>query len=321
MTRAVTIPEFGGPDVLRHAEVEPPRPGPGEIALDVECSGVNYAEVLFRQGLVDVPLPYVPGIEAAGRVRELGPGVTGVEVGQRVAALTMTHGGGYGEVAVTDANLVVPVPENLSTAEAAVIPSNTTTALLVLDAVARLREGESVLVHAAAGGVGTQLGQVARLLGAGRVVGTVGSAAKIEVARRSGYHEVLVREDFLRTAPRDEFDVVVDPVGGAVRRPGLDALRMGGRLIAMGNVSGGADVAFDANELWFSGKGVLGFNLGGLSASRPQEVGPALRRAVAEVAAGRIRVELTGEFPAAQAAQAHRELESGASTGKFVLHH
>ena len=249
----------------------------------------------------------------------LGDGVQGLEVGQRVTALTMTHGGGYGEVAVTDAQLVAPLPDKLDSSVAAAVPSNSTTALLILESVARLRTGESVLVHAAAGGVGSQLGQVARLLGAGRVVGTVGSKEKVATAKGFGFDEVILRDEFTGSGANGEFDVVVDPVGGSMRRASLDALQLGGRLVAMGNASNGDDVAFNANELWFSGKGVLGFNLGALSATKPAVVGPALRSVVVEVAAGSVKVDVTARFGAADAAQAHRELEAGRTIGKLVL--
>ncbi|WP_245607184.1 quinone oxidoreductase family protein [Pseudonocardia spinosispora] len=158
----MTIPHFGGAEVLEYAQVATPTPGPGEITLDVSHAGVNYAEILFRQGAVDVPLPFVPGIEATGRIRELGEGVSGLRVGERVAALTIVHGGGYGSVAVLDARLAVPLPEDADPELAAAIPANSTTAWLVFEQVAQLRKGERVLVHAAAGGVGSQLGQVAR---------------------------------------------------------------------------------------------------------------------------------------------------------------
>ncbi|MFK0293898.1 zinc-binding alcohol dehydrogenase family protein [Streptomyces sp. NPDC090442] len=321
--RAVTIPRFGGPEVLEYTEIEAPTPGPGQVAIDVTHAGVNYAEILFRQGAVDVPLPYVPGIEAAGRVRALGDGVTGLRVGQPVTALTMTMGGGYGEVAVTDARLVAPLPDDADLALLAAVPSNSTTAWLVLGEVARLREGERVLVHAAAGGVGSQLGQVAKLLGAGQVVGTVGSPEKLEKAAAFGYDKVVLRDELTDSVEEltggSGFDVAVDPVGGGARRASLDALARGGRLIAMGNASGADAVHFDANELWFSGKGVLGFNLGALSGERPEAVAPVLRRAVDAVLDGALRVEVGEVLELRDAARAHRHIETGRSTGKQVL--
>jgi NADPH:quinone reductase len=324
--RAVTIPTFGDADVLTLQQVEEPDLLPGQVSVDVAYAGVNYAEVLYRRGAVDVPLPFVPGIEVSGRIRAVGEGVEGLGPGQAVAALTIVDSGGYAEVVVTDARLVVPLPGAWSADElalAAAIPSNSTTALLVLDEVVRLRGGETVLVHAAAGGVGSQLGQAARMLGAGKVVGTVGSEAKLKAAMAFGYDQVLLRdagsEQLAEAAGGGGFDVVIDPVGGASRRQSFELLALGGRVVAMGNASGADDVAFGANELWFASKGLLGFNLAAMSQAYPARVGSALRRAVAAVGAGEMRVELTERLPLEQATEAHRRVESGATTGKLVL--
>lgn len=322
---AVTIPEFGAAEVLRRATVRVPEPGPGQVAIDVAWAGANFAEILYRRGVVDVPLPFVPGIEVAGRIRAVGEGVEGLTVGQPVAALTIVDSGGYAEVVITSAALVAPLDGlDLAMDTAAALPSNSTTAFLVLDRVARIEPGESVLVHAAAGGVGSQLGQAARLLGAGRVVGTVGSEAKIDSARSFGYDEVILRDRLAdvgavaAVAVAGEFDIVVDMVGGPARRASLDLLAPMGRLVVMGNASGAEDIGLPANELWFTNKTVSGFNLAAFAAAFPHETGRALRRAVAAAAKGELRVE-TEALPLARAAEAHRRIESGATTGKLVL--
>lgn len=313
---AVTIPEFGEAEVLRTDEVAIPEPGPGQVSIDVAYAGANFAEVLYRRGVVDVPLPFVPGIEVSGRIRAVGEGVEDLTAGQPVAALTIVDSGGYAEVVVTSADLVAPLDGlDLGLDVAAALPSNSTTAFLVLDRVARIEPGQSVLVHAAAGGVGSQLGQAARLLGAGRVVGTVGSQAKIETARGFGYDEVILRD---RLAEAGEFDIVVDMVGGPTRRASLDRLAPMGRLVVMGNASGAEDVGVPANELWFTNKTVSGFNLAAFSAAFPEEAGRALRRAVEAAAKGSPRVQVE-TLPLARAAEAHRRIESGATTGKLVL--
>ncbi|MGW1838499.1 quinone oxidoreductase family protein [Streptomyces sp. BBFR2] len=313
---AVTIPEFGEAGVLRTVTMAAPEPGPGEVTVDVAFAGANFAEILYRRGVVDVPLPFVPGIEVAGRIRAVGEGVEGLSAGQPVAALTIVGSGGYAEVAVVPADLVAPLDGlGIGLDAAAALPSNSTTAFLVLDRVARIEPGESVLVHAAAGGVGSQLGQAARLLGAGRVVGTVGSEAKIGTARSFGYDEVVLRDE---VADAGEFDIVVDMVGGPARRGSLDRLAPMGRLVVMGNASGAADVGIPANELWFTNKTVSGFNLAAFAAAFPAETGRALRRAVAAAAAGDLRVR-SETLPLARAAEAHRRIESGTTTGKLVL--
>ncbi|GAA3439263.1 quinone oxidoreductase family protein [Kutzneria kofuensis] len=314
--RAITIPEFGEAEVLRFAGVDIPEPGPGQVAIDVAYAGANFAEILYRRGVVDVPRPFVPGIEVSGRVRAVGPDVEGLRVGQPVAALTIVDSGGYAEVVVTAAALVVPLDESdLDLRVAAALPSNSTTAFLVLDRVARIEPGESVLVHAAAGGVGSQLGQAARLLGAGRVVGAVGTPAKIDAAKRFGYDDVVLRDELDGAG---EFDIVVDMVGGPSRRAGLDRLGPMGRLIVMGNASGAADVGISANELWFTNKTVSGFNLAAFSAGHPEQAGTALRRAVAAAGRGDLRVEVETR-PWDQVVDVHRRIETGATTGKIVL--
>ncbi|MEV5827669.1 zinc-binding dehydrogenase [Spirillospora sp. NPDC052242] len=312
--KAVVVPEFGEAGVLALADRPVPEPGPGQVAIDVAYAGAGFAEILYRRGVVDVPLPFVPGIEVSGHVRALGEGVDGLAVGQPVAALTIVDGGGYAEVAVTSADLVVPL-DGLALDVAAALPSNSTTAFLVLDRVARIEPGESVLVHAAAGGVGSQLGQAARLLGAGRVAGTVGAEAKIETARGFGYDEVLLRD---RAAGAGPFDVVVDMVGGPARRASLDLLAPMGRMVVMGNASGADDVGVPANELWFTNKTVSGFNLAAFAAAHPRQAGLALRRAVDAAARGRLRIQVE-TLPLGRAAEAHRRIESGATTGKLVL--
>ncbi|GAA1548700.1 zinc-binding dehydrogenase [Actinomadura kijaniata] len=311
--RAVTVPAFGDAGVLAVADVKAPEPGPGQVSVDVAYAGANFAEVLYRRGPAEVPLPFVPGIEVSGRIRAVGPDVEGLRPGQPVAALTIVDGGGYAEVAVTSADLVAPL-DGLPLDVAAGVPSNGTTAFLVLDRVARIEPGESVLVHAAAGGAGSQLGQAARLLGAGRVVGTVGSPAKVEVARAFGYDEVVLRD----RGPDGRFDIVVDPVGGPSRRASLDLLAPMGRLVVMGNASAAADVGLPANELWLTNRTVSGFNLAAFSAAFPGDAGRALRRAVAAAGSGDLRLQVE-TLPLAEAAEAHRRIESGATTGKLVL--
>jgi NADPH:quinone reductase len=316
--RAMAISRFGGPEVLTEITLDAPEPGPGEVTIDVAWAGVNFAEVLYRHGVVDVPLPFVPGIELSGHVRAVGPGVSGLDRGAAVAALAVVKSGAYAEQVVVDARLVVPLrgsDPDLRTA--ATIPSNSTSAILILERVARLSAGERVLIHAAAGGVGSQLGQVARSLQAGSVVGTVGTEEKLAIAQGFGYDDVILRTQLRADARR--FDVVVDPVGGSMRRASYDALTLDGRLIAMGNASDTSDVTFGANELWLDGRTIAGFNLAAFAAAAPEQTSAALARAVRAVEDGVLRVETSAEFALEDAAKAHEQIESGQSTGKMVL--
>ncbi len=321
--RAVVIPRFGGPEVLEVRDLPEPEPGPGEATVDVAYAGVNHAEVLYRRSDVDVPLPFTPGIEVAGHIRALGSGVTGLRAGQPVAALTTVDSGGYAEVVRVAAPLVFPLDTlapDLDLAAAAAFPSNTTTALLVLSTVARLQKGERVLIHGATGGAGSVLGQMARALGAGQVIGTVGSPDKVDAAKALGYDTVLLNDGFADALPDATggagVDVVVDPVGGEAPTRSLATL---GRLVAMGNASNADDVTVSANDLWFSGRGVLGFNLALLSARSPGRVRAAGEEALRLVARGAVRVDVTDVLPLDQAAEAHRRIEARAVRGKLVL--
>ncbi|NIK67790.1 MULTISPECIES: zinc-binding dehydrogenase [unclassified Paenibacillus] len=325
--RALMIPRFGDAEVLTMTHLKAPVPGPEEVTIDVAYAGVNYAEVLFRKGGVpNLPLPFVPGIEVSGTIREIGEKVTGFRPGQQVAALTIVGGGGYAEVVKVPAELVFPLGEaggQVSMESAAAFPSNVTTAYMILTQVARVRHGETVLVHAAAGGVGSAIGQVAKALGAGFVIGTVGSADKLDYAKGLGYDEVYLRENFEalvseRTGGQG-VDVVVDPVGGLMREASMRLLKPLGKLIAMGNASDAEDVRQSLNELWFASKTVSGFNLQLLSMTAPQLVAESARKALALVAGGKVKVDVTGVLPLHEAGEAHRLIEDRKSTGKLVL--
>ena len=321
--RTNSIVRFGGPDVLTMVDKSVPTPGENEVAIDVVAAGVNFAEILYRRGIAPhVALPFTPGIEVAGIVRAVGAKVFHLSVGQRVAALTIVNSGGYAEVAVTHAALAVPIPEALDWHVAAGMPSNATTAVMVLRDLARLQPGERVAIHAAAGGVCGALRQVDKLLGAAHVTGTVGSSDKIAYARQFGFDDVVAIDalaDRNHALAKEGFDLIVDPVGGDVRTLSIGMLKPGGRLVAMGNASDASAVQVSSNDLWLSSKSVLGFNLHLLSATYPERVGQALLHAVEHVVQNRIRIDVTQTLPLEEAAQAHRKIEARQSLGKLVL--
>lgn len=361
--KAMQITSFDGPAGLKYAEAPVPEPGPEDVALDVEYAGVGYIEALLAGGLIDLPLPYVPGLEAVGRVRSLGSltadarsqtdtrANAGVEAaadadadchadadadgeagfsspvlysplkpGDPVVALTINRGGAYGQVAVTNANLVAPLPPGMDPALAAAVPANTTTALVALERIAHLKPGEHVLVHAAAGGLGSQFGQIARLLGAARTVGVVGSEAKRRAALDLGYDEVWLRSE-LGDAAGGQFDVVVDPVAGPTRQSSLDLLRLGGRLLAVGDAAQAGDPMVSSNSLWLRGVGVLGFNLGAFTAANPRTTGVYLRRALNLAASGEVTVHIAERAPIREAPRVLADMAAGATVGKAVLVH
>lgn len=373
--KAMQITSFDGPAGLKYAEAPAPEPGPEDVALDVEYAGVGYIEALLAGGLIDLPLPYIPGLEAVGRVRSLGsraadarshsdaranagveaaadadadghagadgeagtdadgeadadveaglssPGLhSPLKPGDPVVALTINRGGAYGEVAVTNANLVAPLPPGMDPTLAAAVPANTTTALVALERVAHLKPGEHVLVHAAAGGLGSQFGQIARLLGAARTVGVVGSETKRRAALDLGYDEVWLRSE-LGDAAGGQFDVVVDPVAGPARQTSLDLLRLGGRLLAVGDAAQAGDPMVSSNSLWLRGVGVLGFNLGAFTAANPRTTGVYLRRALNLAASGEVTVHIAERAPIREAPRVLADMAAGATVGKAVLVH
>lgn len=318
--KAIQIISYNGTNGLSYDDVPAPELGPNQIALNVEFAGANYVEALFAGGLAPIPLPWIPGIEASGRVRAIGANVTDLAVGDQVAALTINEGGAYGQIAVTHSGLVAPLPLGMDPALAATVPSNTTTALLALERIAHMKSGEHVLVHGAAGGLGSQFGQIARLLKAGRVVGVVGSEAKRQAALDFGYDEVWLRDELETVAPA-QFDVIVDPVSGPARLLSMGLLRLGGRLLTVGDAAQAGDQLISSNTLWFSGIGVHGFNLGALSAADPHLVGNYLRRALAFVAAGEVMVRVTERAPIQDTPRILAALRAGVTIGKTVLAH
>jgi NADPH:quinone reductase len=320
--RAVRISHHGPPGVLDLVDVgAPPPPAPGEVTIDVAYAGVNFADTMFRRGTVRVPLPVVPGIEVSGWIRDVGTGVTDLSPGQPVAALTIVNYGGYAEIVTVDARLVAALPhdDDELLVIAAGTPSNTTTAIMSLER-ARLGAGETILVHSAASGLGSQFGQLAARSGPAAIIGTVGTADKFDAARSFGYTTVLLRDEWLAApASFGRPEVIVDPVGGPCRIAGINVLGPDGRIVFIGNASNGSDIGIGANELFLTSRTAAGFSLGAISADRPSSVTPALAAAIQLAVDGAVRVDVNTVLQLEQAIEAHRRIESGATTGKTVL--
>jgi NADPH2:quinone reductase len=330
---AARMHRTGGPDVLVVEEVPVPEPGPGHVRIRVESAAVNFADVVRRRGGTypfPTPLPFVPGSEVAGVVESVGDGVDPALVGTDVLAMVGHGDGGYAELAVTAAQQVVPRPAGLSADEAAGICVAGTTASLLLGEVGRLQPGETVLVPAAAGGVGGLTVQLARHLGAGLVVGVVGSRDKVGTARDHGAHEVLLADDpDLVDRVRDltggrGVDLALDMAGGASPGRALGVLAPFGRLVVFGAASGEpVQLTGEQVSRWLLDpaldQSVTAFNLGAWFGARPQVAGAALGRVLGLVAAGALRVPVGHVLPLSQVAQAHALLESRRTTGKVVL--
>ncbi|MET7934756.1 zinc-binding dehydrogenase [Streptomyces sp. NPDC005322] len=320
--RAIVVEEYGGPEVLRLAEAADPSPAPGQVTLDVAYAGINFAELKARSvGYRVSALPFVPGLEASGRIRALGEGVTGLRVGQEVAAFMPS--GAYAETVAVPADTVFALPEGVSPRTGATLPTVLPTAHALLHEVGRVREGETVLIHGAAGGVGTVAGQLARLAGADKVYGVVSRPEKAEEALKYGYDEVFVGdrfpEDIRRATGGRGVDLALDPVGGDTLRRSLAATAVFGRLVSFGNASGEAPWQVGQSELYPGSRTVSGFSILELAQAAPAALRALAGRAFATVARGEVELPITAELPLPQAAEAHRLMETRTTTGKLLL--
>ncbi|TCJ18370.1 quinone oxidoreductase [Rubrobacter taiwanensis] len=321
--KAVRVGEFGGPEVLEYTEVERPEPGQGEVLIAVRSIGVNYADTMRRRDryVLRQTLPFVPGSEVAGVVEEIGAGVEGVRPGDRVVTLLGT--GGYAEYAVAPARGLIPVPDGLDFDRAAAVPLQGLTAYHVLKTSGRLREGESVLVHAAAGGVGTLAVQMARLMGAGTIIATASSPEKLELARSLGAGALVnyTEEDWperVREATGGRgADVILEMVGGDFPEKNLHCLAPFGRMVVFGAASGERGTIAPV-DLMRKNQVVAGFFLPQIM-RRPELLLPSLREILGWISAGSLKLTIGARFPLAHAAEAHRALEERRTTGKIIL--
>lgn len=322
---AITFSRHGNPDVLEIQELPEPHPATGQVSIRVSYASINFADIMVRRGQHHVAqLPVVPGIEVSGVIHMLGEGVTGLQVGQPVAAFTLA--GGYAEFALASAELTFPLDsfeQTIDLAEAAALPLVGVTAYQLLADVARVRAGETVLIHAATGGVGSLAVQIARHLGAGQIIGTVGSAEKIAHARALGYNQVVLRADFVREVQQFTegrgVDVILDAAGEPTRSQSLQLLAPFGRLVIFGNASNQPDLPLLPSDLLINNRAVLGYSFSSLTKRAPHVTATATRHVFDLLASGLVRVETPHVLPLAQAAEAHRLIETGNTTGKLLL--
>jgi NADPH2:quinone reductase len=292
------------------------------VSIDVAYAGVNFADLKARSEGYRVPaLPFRPGLEVSGRVRALGAGVTGLAVGQEVAA-TLAQGGGYADVVVADTATVFPLPSGVGLRTGATLPAVLPTAYALVHTVGRLQQGETLLVQGAAGGVGTAVGQLAKAAGAAAVYGVVSGAAKAAYARRYGYDDVFVGdfEEPVRTGTGGRgVDLALDPVGGGTLRASLASLARFGRLVSYGNASGEPAWTVGQPELYPRALSVAGFSVLALAETDPEELRTLAELAFATVVEGTVTLPVTAEFGLEEAAEAHRLMGARTSTGKLLL--
>jgi len=319
--RAIRVHENGAAEKLRLDEVPVPEPKAGEVRVRVEAAGVNFIDTYQRSGLYPLPLPFTLGMEAAGTVSAVGAGVRGFKLGDRVASARAS--GGYADETIVPAVQLVHVPEGVSSQQAAaVLLQGLTAHYLACDTFA-LKPGDSALVHAAAGGVGLLLVQIAKRRGA-RVIGTAGSDDKARLAREAGADDVVIytREDFAAAARRFTggrgVDVVYDGVGKDTFEGSLNSLRPRGLLASFGNASGPVP---PFSPLLLSQKGSLYLTRPTLA--HYTQTSAELRGRTDELfrwlLAGELRVRVGAIFPLAEAAEGQRALEGRRTVGKVLL--
>ena len=322
MVAAVRVHKTGGPEVLTFEEVEVPPPGAGQVRVRQHACGINYIDTYFRSGLYPAPaMPFVAGNEGAGEVVAVGPGVSDVKAGDRVAYTAAL--GCYAAERLMPVERLVKLPAAISYEQAAAMMLKGMTVAYLLNRTFKVKSGMNVLIHAAAGGIGLIACQWASALGA-NVIGTVGSKEKAELAKASGcHHTILYREENFATRVKEITggklcEVVYDGVGKATFPASLDCLQPLGMFVSFGNSSGSVE-AFNINLLQSKGS---------LFATRPTLNTYAAKRedllAIANdlfsiVASGKVKIPINQRYPLKDAAQAHRDLESRATTGSSIL--
>lgn len=319
--KLIQVKKHGGPEELQLADAPIPQPTAGQAVVHVAATGVNFIDVYFRTGLYKADLPLTPGSEAAGTVESVGEGVTNVKPGDRVAWAMVR--GSYAQYAVVPAAMFVKLPDAVSFETAAAAMLQGMTAHYLTHSTFALKKGDTVLVHAAAGGAGGLIVQMAKMLGA-TVIGTAGSDEKAAIAKQAGADEVIIytRQDFAADTKRltggRGVDVIYDSVGKTTFLPGLDVIRPRGTMVLFGQ-SSGAVAPFDPGIL--NAKGSLFLTRPSLAhyASDRKELEWRSGDVLRWVADGKLKLRIDRTYPLAQAADAHRDLEGRKTAGKLIL--
>lgn len=320
--------EEAAPDVSRTqvAQVPVPALDPDHVLIDVSHAGINFKDVMMRRGDPGyvVSWPVVPGLEVSGLIADLGPHVEGFQIGDRVAALT--NAGGLAEFVTTDAALTAHVPDGVPLAAAAVAPGVYATAHLLVHEMGRARAGDTILVHSAAGAVGSAVAALARQLGELTLVGVVGSPSRVPRALAAGYDAAFVRDHDLVTAVRGHLhgatvNIVLDPQGTAwLEAADLELLAPGGRIVLFGNAAGGEFAPMPSTgRLYAANASVGGFSLATMSQTAPTTVGRAIRLILDQMAAGTLRPEYVVSPGLASAAELQQRLSDGTAATKYVI--
>ncbi|MUG92368.1 zinc-binding dehydrogenase [Scytonema sp. UIC 10036] len=329
--KAIQFEKLGGPEVLQLVELPKPQPSPGQVLIKVAAIGVNYADTMHRIGAYPqpAPLPMIPGTEVAGVVEDLGAGVASLDVGMRVTTSLYpgSSGGGYVEYVVVDAERAVLIPDGVSFEASLVTLGQGWTAYLLLTQAGKLQAGESVLIHAAAGGVGSLAVQLAKLLGAGQIIGLVGSSEKEMLLQELGCDRTFLYSDLQWSQQVKDVtigrgvDIILDSVGGSVITQNLQALAPFGRLVTYGALS--QQIANMLPEqtvqLIFGNQSYIGFSLPGFVEVKAGYAEKLTAKLLNYVAEGSLKAIAKDIFPLENAALAHQAIQERRTVGKVVL--
>jgi NADPH2:quinone reductase len=319
--QAIEIQTHGGPEVLTLVEAPQPQPGPGEVRVDLTATGVNFIETYQRSGYYPVALPFVPGAEGAGTVAAIGPGVDTVRVGDRVASVDLN--GAYATSAIAAADRVVAIPDAITNETAAAALLQGLTAHYLLFDSYRVRAGDAVLVHAAAGGMGLLVTQLATKLGA-TVIGVVSTVEKEELARQAGAAEVIrygeadIAAEVRRITGGAGVAAAYDGVGKDTFESSLASLRRRGTLVLYGAASG-AVPPFDPQRLQAAGSAFLTRPTLRHHVADRAELETRTRDVFGWIADGSLKIRIYDHYPLADARRAHVDIESRRTTGKLLL--
>jgi NADPH2:quinone reductase len=309
---------------MKYTDVDMSTISDNQVLIRVVATSVNFADIKSRYGKKgNKALPFIPGIDAAGIVERVGSHVKNIYPGQRVIAFPQN--GSYSEYVVANENLTFVLPDEVDFQTAAACPIVSFTSYNLLANVARLQQGESVLIHAAAGGIGTTAIQLAKLLGAKKVIGTVGSEAKRKIAFDAGADYVICHqdEDFVERVNQltngEGVNIVLDSISGTVSERSLECLAYYGRLVQFGNASGEVGI-FQTKDLHASCRSILGFSFGTTRKKRPELLQETANQVFRYLRDGSLQIKATKSFPLQDAGKAHEWVESRQSTGKVILH-
>ncbi len=319
--KAIQVPKHGGPEVLTRVDVPMPQPKPNEVVVKISAAGVNFIDIYLREGRYPAATPFVDGQEAAGTVSALGRSVDSWQPGDRVAYTGVL--GSYAEYAAVPSDRLVRIPDGITDREAAAAMLQGMTADYLVTSAYALRKGETALIHAAAGGVGLLLVQMAKLIGA-QVIATVGTEEKAKLVRQAGADQTIIytQDDFERETKRlaggAGVDVIYDGVGKSTFEKDLNLLRPRGYLVLFGGASG-AVPPFDLAVL--SQKGSLFITRPTLRdyIARREELEARATRVLGMIAEGKLKLRMQHIYPLEEAGRAHRDLESRKTTGKLLL--